>query len=143
MPDIFHDFPIKADTERVFEAISSPAGLDQWWTKRSSGRAQTGAEYELWFGPEFDWRGRVSQCDRGRSFEIELTRAHEDWRGTRVQFALAPTSDGTQLRFAHVGWPKANEHYRISCYCWAMYLRVLRRWLEFGETVPYERRLDV
>jgi hypothetical protein len=36
----------------------------------------------------------------------------------------------------------ANEHWRISCYWWAMYLRVLRRYLEHGESVAYEDRLD-
>ena len=36
----------------------------------------------------------------------------------------------------------ANEHWRISCYCWAMYLRLIRRYLEYGETIPYESRLD-
>jgi hypothetical protein len=41
------------------------------------------------------------------------------------------------------GWPVDNEHWRISCYCWAMYLRLLRRYLEHGEIVPYERRLEV
>jgi hypothetical protein len=30
-----------------------------------------------------------------------------------------------------------------ALYCWAIYLRVLRRWLEHGERVPYEQRLDV
>jgi len=30
----------------------------------------------------------------------------------------------------------------VSCYCWAMYLRIMRRYLEHGESVPYERRLD-
>ena len=38
MPDIYHDFPIAADAQRVFDAISTPAGLDEWWTKRSKGR---------------------------------------------------------------------------------------------------------
>ncbi len=45
MPDIFHDFPVKVYPDRVFEAISTPRGLDAWWTKKSSGR------HELWFGP--------------------------------------------------------------------------------------------
>jgi hypothetical protein len=31
---------------------------------------------------------------------------------------------------------------RISCHCWALYLRLLRRHLEFGESVPYDRRLE-
>jgi hypothetical protein len=34
-------------------------------------------------------------------------------------------------------------HYRTSCHCGALYLRILRRHLEHGESVPYERRLDV
>ena len=50
--------------------------------------------------------------------------------------------DQTQVRFRHVGWPAPNEHWRISNFCWAMYLRVLRRSLEYGEAVPYEGRLD-
>jgi uncharacterized protein YndB with AHSA1/START domain len=51
MPDIFQDFPVKAYPDRVFEAISTPRGLDAWWTKKSSGRPAEAEEYELWFGP--------------------------------------------------------------------------------------------
>jgi uncharacterized protein YndB with AHSA1/START domain len=37
MPDIHHDFPIKASIERVFEAIRTPRGLDAWWVVRLLG----------------------------------------------------------------------------------------------------------
>ncbi len=67
MPDIYSDFPIKVPAADVFRVVSTPAGLDQWWTKRSAGTPKMGAEY----------------------------------------------------------------------------LRILRRYLEHGETVPYEQRLDV
>ena len=60
-----------------------------------------------------------------------------------VGFSLSDANGKTWLEFRHTGWPHANQHYRISCHCWAMYLRVLRRSLEHGETVPYEQRLDV
>lgn len=143
MPDIYHDFPIGTDPRRVFEALSSPAGLDQWWTKSSAGTAKVGAEFELGFGPGYEWRARVSQCVPETRFELEMTRADADWKGTRVSFELVATNGGTQLRFRHSGWPVLNEHYRISSYCWAMYLRVLRRYLEHGEQVAYEQRLDV
>ena len=79
MADILYDFSINASPDRVFRAVSTPEGLDRWWTRRSSG-------------------------------------------------------------FSHTGWPSANEHFRVSSYCWAMYLRVLRRYLEHGEVVPYEQR---
>jgi uncharacterized protein YndB with AHSA1/START domain len=141
--DILHDFPIAVTPARVFEGITAPTGLDEWWTARSVGAPLEGSEYQLWFGPDYDWRALVTVAEPGRAFELRLTRAMDDWLGTRVGFELEPTSTGTQVHFYHAGWPGTSPHYRTSSYCWAMYLRVLRRHLEFGERVPYERRLDV
>ena len=101
-----------------------------------------GHEYTLWFGPDYDWRARVSRCVPPSEFEFELTEAHEDWLGTRIGFHLKATEKGTEVRFHHTGWPIDNEHYRTSCYCWAMYLRLMKRYVEFGEIVPYKDRLE-
>lgn len=35
MADIFYYFPINTSIDKVFEAISTPKGLDKWWTKTS------------------------------------------------------------------------------------------------------------
>jgi len=142
MPDIFHHFPIQAPAQKVFDAVSTPKGLDTWWTKRSSGQPKMGAGYELWFGPEADWRATVSQCVPGIAFELEMTRAQEDWLGTRIGFSLREDQGVTHVRFHHSGWPESNEHYRVSCYSWGMYLLWLKRYGERSEVVPYENRLD-
>jgi len=47
------------------------------------------------------------------------------------------------VHFYHKGSPSVNAHYRVSCHRWALYLRILRRYLEHGEFVPYADRLDV
>jgi hypothetical protein len=61
-----------------------------------------------------------------------------------VGFALEDLGNGrTWVRFHHTGWPDASEHYRTSSHCWALYLRILRRFVEHGETVPYADRLNV
>lgn len=143
MADILLDLPIRTTPERLFGAMTTPAGLDAWWTLRCSGEPRTGAEYKLHFGPGYDWRARVVRCVPDEEFELEMSVADRDWVGTRVGFGLEPRGDVTWLRFHHRGWRESNEHYRISCNCWAMYLRVLRRFIEHGETVSYERRLDV
>jgi uncharacterized protein YndB with AHSA1/START domain len=143
MPDILHDFPIGAPIERVFEAVSTPEGLDRWWTMHSSGIPQLGAQYELGFGPDYQWRAVVSKHAPPVELEYQIVRADGDWLGTRVRFVLRVDGGATQVRFSHTGWPDAGDHYRTSCYCWAMYLRILRRFLENGEAVPYERRLEV
>ena len=73
MPDIFQDFPIKSSVEKIFNAISTPVGLDTWWTKSSSGTPAIGQEYKLGFGPQYDWRAVVTKCIAGRDFEIRMT----------------------------------------------------------------------
>jgi hypothetical protein len=102
-----------------------------------------GSEYELGFGPEYDWRAMVTASRPGEHFELQITRADADWLGTRIGFQLASAGNTTQMSFYHTGWPELNSHYRISSYCWAMYLRILKRFLEYGEVVPYEQRLSV
>jgi uncharacterized protein YndB with AHSA1/START domain len=141
--DILHDFPINAPISRVYSAVTAPAGLDQWWTKKSSGKPARDAEYQLWFGPKFDWRAKVVRAVADKEFELEITKADPDWIGTRVGVTLESGNGATQVRFHHTGWPVNNEHYRISCYCWAMYLRILKRFLEHEERVAYEDRLNV
>ncbi len=142
MSDIFHHFSIKASAEQVFQAISTPAGLDAWWTKRSSGRPEEGGRYTLSFGPGYEWHGVVSRCVQDREFELEMVDAQEDWRGTCIGFLLDENKGVTQVRFHHAGWREANEHYRVSCYCWALYLRLLKRNVLCSEIVPYEKRLE-
>ena len=142
MADIIYHFPIKASAQRVFDAVSTPEGLDTWWTKRSAGEAVDGAEYQLWFGPDFDWRATVSRCVKRTEFELTLTVAQKDWLETRVGFLLEEREGLTQVRFYHRGWPETNDNFSISSFFWAMYLRLLRRYVEHGEVVPYENRLD-
>jgi uncharacterized protein YndB with AHSA1/START domain len=142
MPDIFQDFPIQVSPAHTFQAVSTPEGLDCWWTKKAAGKPALGAHYQLWFGPEYDWRAQVSRCAENHEFELEITRADADWMGTRVGFHLDRKEETTYVRFHHTGWRDVNEHYRVSCHCWALYLRILRRYLEHGEFVPYEKRLD-
>lgn len=143
MPDILQDFPIAAAPSRVFEAISQPRLLDEWWTVRCSGRPEVGATYELYFEPDYEWSATVTRCVPNAAFELRMTRADDDWLGTTVGFELEPTPSGTRVRFSHRGWASANDHFRTSNHCWALYLRILRRHLEHGESVPYDDRLLV
>jgi uncharacterized protein YndB with AHSA1/START domain len=143
MPDILHDFSIDAPASAVYQAMTTPAGLDAWWTARSAGTPKVGSEYQLWFGPEYDWRATVVQASPDLAFQLEMTRSDPDWNATRIGFRLTGDGKKTHVAFYHTGWPEVNAHYRTSCYCWAMYLRILKRYLEAGEQVPYEQRLSV
>jgi uncharacterized protein YndB with AHSA1/START domain len=142
MADIFHNFPIKASAHKVFEAVSTPEGLDSWWTKTCEAKPAENSEYKLGFGPGYNWSALASRWTPDSEFELQFSEADDDWRGTQIGFQLTENNGVTEVSFQHLGWPEANEHYQISCFCWAMYLRLLKRYVEFGEVVPYEDRLD-
>ncbi|MCW5911559.1 MAG: SRPBCC domain-containing protein [Cyclobacteriaceae bacterium] len=143
MADIFHYFPINVPIEKVFECVSTPKGLDIWWSKSSAGKPAIGETYGLFFGAEYNWEAVASKFVPAKEFELTMTKADSDWMNSKVGFTLTDKNNVTEVHFYHTGWKEDNEHYRISNYCWAMYLRILKRNLEFGEEVPYENRLNV
>lgn len=141
--DILLDLPIAVPPSQVFPHVSTPVGLNAWWTDQCTGTPLLGSTYALSFPGGYDWRARVTQLEPDRSFELELVEAMPDWLGTRVGFLLTPTSEGTDLRFHHTGWTGATDHFRTTAYCWALYLRLLTRHATIGEVVPYADRLRV
>ena len=143
MTDINHKFAIKAPIERVFWGFTSPQGLNIWWPKNSSGAPILDTEYVLDFGPGYIWKAKVTRIVENEEFELTMTFADKDWLDTKVGCRLEHAEGWRQIHFYHAEWPENNNHYYTSNYCWAMYLRVLKRNLEFGEEVPYEKRLEV
>ena len=143
MADIFQIFTIKASRAKVFEGITNSKGLDNWWTKSSEVKPGVGEIYALGFGPQYNWKAVVTKFDEDKEFELRMTEADADWVGTKIGFSLSGKESNTLVNFYHTGWPENNEHFKISTYCWAMYLRILKRYIEFGEEVPYEKRLSV
>lgn len=143
MADIVHQFPIAAAPLEIFAALSTPEGLSAWWTLTAEGEPVESAIWQLGFGPGYDWKAVVSRCEPQVAIEYQLTtQADADWVGTRVGFELVPKTGKTEVLFRHSGWPEENAHYRTSCFCWAMYLRLLKRYVEAGEFVAYGERLD-
>jgi uncharacterized protein YndB with AHSA1/START domain len=127
----------------VFEGISTSKGLDNWWTKSSEVNPRVGEVYTLGFGPQYIWKAVVTKYETDKEFELQMTEADADWIGMKVGFSLTQKDNNTQVNFYHTGWPQNNDHYKISTYCWAMYLRILKRNIEYGEEVPFEERLNV
>ena len=137
---IYHDLLIKSTAEAVFEAISQPEHLVNWWPLKCSGQTQIGASYNFYFTSEYDWYGEVIACLPNRSFHIKMTKSDEDWKNTSFGFDLEETAGGIQLKFWHIGWPECNHHFRRSSFCWAILLFNLKNYVEKGTIVPFEDR---
>ncbi len=77
MPDIYHHFPIKAPARKVFAAVTTPEGLDAWWTKSSAGKPEKGGEYRLDFGPGYEWKAVVTRS--ASSWSPLVRRTYVPW----------------------------------------------------------------
>ena len=141
--DIVHYFLVNSSIESVYKAISTSSGIAKWWAREAEGHSELGALLDLDFGPGYQWQAQVTQMVPPTEFELVLVKADPDWVDSTVGFQLTAIQKATDVRFFHRGWKEANEHYYISCYCWAMYLRIMKRYVEHGEEVAYEERLNV
>ena len=140
MPDILHQFQVEAPAEQVFDAFVLPTGLDSWWTLKSSGNPELHAEYQLFFGADYDWRAKVIHVIPGSELTWEMTQTMEDWSGTQVGFKLQQDEKSCTVRFFHSNWGAKSEHFAVSSFCWARLLNGLKDFVEHGTIVPFERR---
>lgn len=138
--DIHHDLIISAPASNVFNAITQPEHLVNWWPLQCSGKPEEGAEYNFYFEPEYNWYGKVSQVVLNKLFFIKMTKAEPDWNPTSFGFELQEYDKGVNLRFRHTGWPQCNAHFRRSSFCWALLLQGLKDYVEKGKVIPFEER---
>jgi len=137
---IFHDLIIEAPIEKIFEAISNPNHLENWWPLKCTGKPVGGETYNFYFTPEYDWYGKVITSEKNRSFHIKMLKSDEDWNSTSFGFDLEQSNAGVQVNFWHKGWPECNAHFRRSSFCWAILLNGLKNYVEKGVIVPFEQR---
>lgn len=137
---IYHNLLIKASAKQVFDAVSLPKHLNNWWPLSSSGIPELGTVYNFNFTDAYNWYGKVVVCKANESFFIKMTEADEDWNSTTFGFQLEEKENGTYLRFSHTGWPFENDHLKHSSFCWAILLNGLKNYIEKGVIIPFEER---
>lgn len=137
---IYHDLWIDSPIEKVFQAISNPSELINWWPKACKGESELNGTYNFFFTPEYDWYGKVIKYQENQSFHIKMTDSDEDWNPTTFGFDLSRDSGKTKVNFWHIGWPFCNDHFKRSSFCWAILLQGLKNYVENGAIVPFEER---
>jgi len=140
MAEILHDLWITSSASEVFEALSTPAQLEKWWPLQCTGEQRVGGKYNFIFEEPYDWWGEVASYEPDQSFYIKMTKSDADWDPTTFGFDLYPDKDKVWLQFCHRGWQTTERHFRHSSYCWAVLLYGLKRYLEEGHVVPFEKR---
>ncbi len=137
---ILHDLVINCSLEKVFEGITSPEHLVNWWPLKCTGRPVEGEIYNFNFTEDYNWFGKVAQVEKDKSFQIKMTQSDADWDPTSFGFELEKIEHGVWVKFWHKDWPSCNDHFRRSSFCWAILLKGLKDYLEKGIIVAFEDR---
>lgn len=138
---------IAAPPERVFQALTDPAQVPQWWGGQGAGQSFRCTKFERELRAGGHWRvegidgsshkfevaGEYIEVDAPRLLASSWTAS---WTGdvkTIVQWELEPVQDGTLVRLRHSGLaahPEVANSYRG----WPQMLEWLRALSERGET---------
>lgn len=140
MYHIHHQFTIHSGAEKIFRSISLPEELNNWWPKTSVGKPEVGEQYQLYFGPEYDWLAEITSVKENEHITWKMIRSMDDWMPTHFGFQLIPQIDRTIVKFFHKNWQEANDHFAVSSYCWAILLNGLKNYCEHGIVIPFENR---
>jgi len=144
------EIEIAAPPERVFQALTDPAEVPQWWGQPGIYECK---EFSADLRPGGKWRCSGVSAD-GRPFDIhgeylEIIPARllvSTWRATwtgdiqtKIRWELEPRSQGTLVRIRHSGFaahPELAQAYRG----WPRMLGWLQALLDRGETVSRRPR---
>jgi len=140
MYSIIHNFTIHSNAKKVFEAMSTPEGLNNWWTLKCSGKPALNEEYNLNFTDEYDWFAKISKFEENKLIEFSMEKAMEDWLPTKFGFELNEDGNQTHVHFYHTNWQEQNQHYGITSYCWANLLRQMKDYIEKGIITEFSKR---
>lgn len=145
---VLSEIQIAAPPERVFQALTDPVQVPQWWGGTGAGQSYRCTRFERELRVGGKWRSEGISGD-GRTFEVsgeylELDAprvlAHSwvsSWTGdvkTVVRWELEAVQGGTLVRIRHMGLaahPELAQSYRG----WPRMLEWLQALLERGETV--------
>lgn len=142
---IERQFHVDASPEVVFEVISSPVHIREWWSAETDLEPVPGATGELAWGDEVTPRAHVVpitvvDAEPPRLFSFRWVypdgQVATPANSLLVTFELAPSGSGTVVRltetgFRELGWEVAvlEEQYKEHCVGWDTHLAHLGEYL--------------
>ncbi|HEV7230396.1 MAG TPA: SRPBCC domain-containing protein [Bacteroidia bacterium] len=138
MPDIKHQFVIKASPAKVYEAITQIEGLKSWWTAEVTGDERQGGTVRFGFGKEFFNKMKIISMKKDLRLAWQCSDGPPEWIGTRLSFDLETDKEkNTVVLFSHDGWKEQGSFYASCNYHWGLYLRSLKQYCETGKGTPH------
>jgi len=135
-------FTVDKSPSEVFAAVSQPR---RWWSEDVLGDAdRLGAVFYYHYQDIHRGTFQVTEVVPGKKLVWHTLQNYfnfvadaTEWTGTDIVFELSPTTEGTELRFTHVGLKPSEECYQVCHDSWSFYLQQsLKGLIATGEGQP-------
>jgi uncharacterized protein YndB with AHSA1/START domain len=129
---------VKASPGKLFDALTSVAGLAAWWVP-VSGSGAAGGELRFIMNSPQPLVIRVDEATRPTTVRWTVTECDflTDWVGTRPVFTITPADgDASELHFRHFGLTPELDCIEMCTSGWNHYLASLRDYVEVGRGHP-------
>lgn len=134
---IKHLFHINAPREKVYEAISTIAGLSGWWTATTAGNPEIGGTIQFRFGEYGGPQMKVTKLIPNENVTWECVPSSNGWDGHIFTFSLDENEGKTRVRFSQSGWTEQDDFYASCCFSWGRYMESLRQLCQTGRGEAY------
>lgn len=136
---LMHMVTIKADADRIYEALSTGKGLASFWTRDSHAEPKVGSIARFGFGgPVLEMK--VEELVPGKRVRWSTNGGFDAWNGTTVTWDIKHGEDGAnEVWFDHDGWPAslpAKDTASVN-FTWGGIVARLKEYAETGKPVPY------
>lgn len=151
MNGIYHKVGIKASASEVFNAITTQAGLSNWWTNQVTGTFSGGVSLpkdliQFTFGDKGMMDMQVTEVSHAKNVIWQCLAGPEDWIGSHIEFDLQTSpnnSDMTILYFRHRDWKNESEFTAHCSTKWAIFLMSLKSLVEKGSGQPFPNDVKI
>jgi uncharacterized protein YndB with AHSA1/START domain len=136
--DYTKQIQFSAPPEKVFDALTTVAGLASWWVP-VTGSGTAGGELRFAFGAGQTLVAHVQEASRPSTvvWHVESCNVAPDWVGTSPTFTVSRSAEGgSELTFRHEGLGPQLECYDQCRAGWDHFLPRLQAYVESGAGAP-------
>ena len=137
MNNIRHFIGARTTKEAMFKAISTPDGIEKWWSTQAKGIPEAGETLELYFEGITTLKFRYEQIIPNEKLVIRCIDGFKTWYDTVLTHELEE-KDG-QVFLTHIHSNIDPEDLEALTYFntkWTVYLLSLKDFLEKGKGTP-------
>jgi uncharacterized protein YndB with AHSA1/START domain len=134
---------LPASPETIASLFTSAEGVSRWWGP-TRGDGATGGTLVTSFGDYGVNAMRVLESGPTRVVwesiapdGVTPTGHTREWLGTIMQFDIAPSPEGTELRFRHAGLTPRLECWDACVTAWNSFMASIEAFAETGTGTPF------